>query len=99
MILFAMCPVSSVIMFYYFTEELSLGSDFMGTLSLVGAILVIIVTFMYERLLKNMSLKGVLGCGIVVYSGITLSILLQVSRVNTSMGISDKALAFEDPIN
>ncbi|KAD6119563.1 hypothetical protein E3N88_10834 [Mikania micrantha] len=97
-------PNLSTVMFYYQTEVLNLEPSFLGTTRVIGWISLMIGTFIYNRFLKKMKLRRILMFAHVALSLLTLLDIVLVTRLNVSLGVSDKTMmlfgsALSDAIN
>ncbi|KAI3806687.1 hypothetical protein L1987_22601 [Smallanthus sonchifolius] len=97
-------PNLSTVMFYYQTEVLNLEASFLGTTRVIGWISLMVGTFIYNRFLKKMKLRRILMFAHVALSLITLLDIVLVTRLNVSLGVSDKTMmlfgsALSDAIN
>ncbi|XP_076931113.1 putative folate-biopterin transporter 4 [Bidens hawaiensis] len=85
-------PNLSTVMFYYQTEVLNLEASFLGTTRVIGWIGLMIGTFIYNRFLKRMKLRRILMFAHVTLALITLLDIVLVTRLNVSLGVSDKTM-------
>lgn len=97
-------PNLSTIMFYYQTEVLNLEASFLGTARVIGWIGLMLGTFVYNRFLKKMKLRKILMFAHVALSLLTLLDVVLVTRLNVSLGVSDKTMvlfgsALSDAVN
>lgn len=97
-------PNLSTVMFYYQTEYLNLEASFLGTTRVLGWLGLMLGTFIYNRCLKNLKLRTSLLGAQVGLSFLTVLDMALVSRKNTALGISDKAMvlwgsALADAVN
>eukprot|EP01018_Ginkgo_biloba_P018052 Gb_20691 [translate_table: standard] len=97
-------PNISTVMFYYQTDFLHLDASFLGTARVVGWGGLMLGTFIYNHYLKRVQLRKIFLGAHVGLSIINLLDIILVSRLNISLGISDKAFvlgasALADAVN
>lgn len=97
-------PNISTVLFYYQTDFLHLDASFLGTARVVSWGGLMLGTFIYNRFLKHVRLRKIfLGTHIALFI-LNLIDNILVLRLNSSLGISDKAFvlgtsALADAVN
>ncbi|XP_057858415.2 probable folate-biopterin transporter 4 isoform X2 [Cryptomeria japonica] len=97
-------PNISTVMFYYQTDVLHLDASFLGAARVVGWGGLMLGTFIYNHYLKRVPLRNIFLGTHISLSFLTFLDVILVSRVNVSLGISDKAFvicssALADAVN
>lgn len=91
-------PTGDAAMFFFMTDTLNFSPEFLGRLQLFQGLAELLGVFVYNKFLKSVALRKVLGwtlvCGTV--SGMTQLIL--VTGFNRKMGMSDKLFALGDSV-
>lgn len=91
-------PSVSTAMFYFYSNVLSFGPEFIGELRLVYSICSILSAYLFNRFLKNVKFTKVFGYSTVVYFLVSLQTILLVTRRNVALGIPDKVFCFGDGV-
>lgn len=91
-------PTADAAMFFFMTDSLSFSSEFLGRLQLFQGLAELLGVIVYNKFLKAVALRKVLGwtmvCGTI--SGMTQLIL--VTGANHRLGMSDKLFALGDSV-
>ncbi|KAH9803566.1 putative folate-biopterin transporter 4 [Citrus sinensis] len=85
-------PNLSTVMFYYQTEILNLEASFLGTARVVGWVGLMLGTYTYNGYLKRLKLRRILLLTQVGLSILSFLDIVLVSRMNLTVGISDKTM-------
>ncbi|KAG9454082.1 hypothetical protein H6P81_006986 [Aristolochia fimbriata] len=85
-------PNLSTVMFYHQTEFLHLDPSFLAYVRVLGWFSLMFGTFIYNRFLKNMSLRRILVWAHVGLATSTILNIVLVSQLNVNFGISDKVM-------
>ncbi|RAL40971.1 hypothetical protein DM860_008669 [Cuscuta australis] len=85
-------PNLTTVMFYYQAEILKLEPSFLGTTRVLGWLGLMLGTFIYNQYLKKMRLRRILMWAHVGLAILGALDLVLVTRINASLGISDKAM-------
>uniref|UniRef100_A0ACD5UP29 Uncharacterized protein n=2 Tax=Avena sativa TaxID=4498 RepID=A0ACD5UP29_AVESA len=87
---FAVVPILSGTMFCFQTQYLKLDSSIIGLSKVMGQIMVVSLTVLYNRYLKQIPLRR-LVCGVqIMYAFAVLSELILVKQVNLMLGIPNE---------
>lgn len=97
-------PNISTVLFYYQTDFLHLDASFLGTARVVSWGGLMLGTFIYNRFLKRVQLRKIFLGTHIALSILNLIDNILVLRLNSSLGISDKAFvlctsALADAVN
>lgn len=97
-------PNISTVLFYYQTDFLHLDASFLGTARVVSWGGLMLGTFIYNRFLKRVQLRKIFLGTHIALSVLNLIDNILVLRLNSSLGISDKAFvlctsALADAVN
>ncbi|KAE8785227.1 putative folate-biopterin transporter 8, chloroplastic [Hordeum vulgare] len=91
---FAVVPVLSGTMFCFQTQHLKLDSSIIGLSKVMGQVMVVSLTVLYNRYLKRIPLRR-LVCGVqIMYAFAVLSELILVKQVNLMLGIPNEVYVF-----
>ncbi|KAJ7565946.1 hypothetical protein O6H91_02G082500 [Diphasiastrum complanatum] len=91
-------PTSETAMFYYTTNKLGFGPEFLGRVRLVTSVASLAGVAVYNGLLKDMHLKKIFFWTTILGMGLGSTQLLLVTGVNRSLGISDEWFALGDSL-
>uniref|UniRef100_A0ACD5U8F7 Uncharacterized protein n=1 Tax=Avena sativa TaxID=4498 RepID=A0ACD5U8F7_AVESA len=87
---FAVVPILSGTMFCFQTQYLKLDSSIIGLSKVMGQVMVVSLTVLYNRYLKQIHLRR-LVCGVqIMYAFAVLSELILVKQVNLMLGIPNE---------
>lgn len=64
---FMSCPSVSTAMFYFYSNVLSFGPEFIGQLRLVYSLCSILAAFLFNKFLKNVKFTKVFGYSTFIY--------------------------------
>ncbi|GLJ12670.1 hypothetical protein SUGI_0195500 [Cryptomeria japonica] len=84
---YAMIPILTGTMFFYQTQHLKLDPTILGLAKVVGQIGLLLGSVIYNRFLKSISLRMLLGCVQILLSLCMLSDIILVKQLNTQLGI------------
>eukprot|EP00246_Nothoceros_aenigmaticus_P000865 TRINITY_DN1109_c0_g1_i4.p1 TRINITY_DN1109_c0_g1~~TRINITY_DN1109_c0_g1_i4.p1 ORF type:complete len:329 (-),score=48.90 TRINITY_DN1109_c0_g1_i4:258-1244(-) len=91
-------PTSDTAMFYFTTNKLSFGPEFLGRVKLVTSVAALVGVSVYNSFLKNVSLQKMFFWTTITGAGLGLTQLVLVTGVNRSLGISDQWFAMGDSL-
>eukprot|EP00980_Cylindrotheca_fusiformis_P025900 scaffold14838_cov129-Cylindrotheca_fusiformis.AAC.5 len=91
-------PTSDGAFFYFMTDELGFGPEFLGRVRLVCAIASLFGVFVYNQYLKTRPIKDILFWSSIISTPLGLSSLLLITHANRSLGIPDGAFVFGDDV-
>jgi len=84
---YAMIPILTGTMFFYQTQHLKLDPTFLGLAKVVGQIGLLLGSIIYNRFLKDISLRKLLGSMQILLSFCMLSDIFLVNQLNIRLGI------------
>jgi folate/biopterin transporter len=87
--LFMSTPYCGDAMFFYYTNHLNFGPEFMGRLKMVQGFASLTGVIVYNQWLKDVSFKSIIISTSVIYAVVSSSQLLLVTRLNLALGIPD----------
>jgi folate/biopterin transporter len=85
-------------MFFFSTNELGFPPEFLGRVRLVTSFAALIGIWLYQRFLKNLPFRVILGWSTVISSLLGLTTLLLVTHANRSLGIDDRWFSLGDSL-
>lgn len=83
-------------MFFFNTNVLGFGPEFLGRVRLASAGAALLGLWSYQRYFRHLSIKTIMFGATLAGLPLALSQLLLVTRLNVSLGISDKLFALTD---
>lgn len=87
--LFMATPYCGDAMFFYYTNKLDFSPEFMGRLKMVQGIASLIGLLVYNQWLKDVSFNSIILSTSIIYSVVSSTQLLLVTRLNLVLGIPD----------
>ncbi|KAL6871568.1 hypothetical protein ACP4OV_014397 [Aristida adscensionis] len=87
---FAIVPILSGTMFCFQTQYLKLDSSIIGLSKVVGQLMVLSLTVLYNRYLKRMPLRRLVAGVQILYALAVLSDLVLVKQINLMLGIPNE---------
>jgi len=94
MFLWQATPSSGGAFFYFMTNDLNMGPEFLGRAGLVSSAASLLGIWCYQKYLCNVAIKDILIWGSVLSIPLGLSDLLLISHANRALGIPDGAFVF-----
>lgn len=91
-------PTADSAMFFFTTNELGFAPEFLGRVRLVTSFAALIGIWLYQRFLKNLPFRVILGWSTVISSLLGLTTLLLVTHANRSLGIDDRWFSLGDSL-
>jgi folate/biopterin transporter len=89
-------PTGESAFFYFTTNELGFQPEFLGRVRLVTSLAALAGTWIFQRFLKTVSFRLILGWSTVISALLGLTTLVLVTHVNRSWGISDQWFSLGD---
>jgi folate/biopterin transporter len=83
-------PSADSAFFYFTTNELGFEPEFLGRVRLVTSFASLIGVWVYQRFLKTISFRKLLGWSTVISAILGMTTLLLVTHTNRSLGIDDR---------
>jgi folate/biopterin transporter len=84
--------------FYFTTNELGFQAEFLGRVRLITSMAALLGVFVYQKFLKNVSFRNILGWSVVISSGLGMTMLLLVTHTNRLLGIDDHWFSLGDSL-
>ncbi|XLQ12230.1 MAG: folate/biopterin family MFS transporter [cyanobacterium endosymbiont of Epithemia adnata isolate EadnSB Bon19] len=91
-------PNADSAFFFFITNELGFGPEFLGLVRLVTSIAALVGIVLYQKFLKTVPFRRILGWSIVISSGLGMTMLLLVTHTNRVIGISDRWFSLGDSL-
>ncbi|MDY7013006.1 MAG: folate/biopterin family MFS transporter [Cyanobacteriota bacterium] len=91
-------PTSDSALFYFVTNELGFEPEFLGRVRLVTSIAALIGVGIYQRFLRGVPFRSILGWTTVLSSALGMTTLLLVTHANRAIGIDDRWFSLGDSL-
>ncbi len=91
-------PNADSAFFYFTTNELGFEPEFLGRVRLVTSVAALLGIFVYQKFLKNVSFRNILGWSVVISAGLGMTMLLLVTHTNRILGIDDHWFSLGDSL-
>jgi folate/biopterin transporter len=91
-------PSADSAFFYFITNELGFEPEFLGRVRLVTSFASLLGIWIYQRFLKTVAFRHILGWSIVISSVLGLTTLLLVTHTNRALGIDDHWFSLGDSL-
>ncbi|WP_013324930.1 folate/biopterin family MFS transporter [Gloeothece verrucosa] len=91
-------PSADSAFFFFTTNELGFEPEFLGRVNLVTSIASLLGVWIYQRYLKTVSFRVILGWSIVISTVLGMTSLLLVTHANRAIGIDDHWFSIGDSI-
>lgn len=91
-------PSADSAFFFFTTNELGFEPEFLGRVRLVTSFASLIGIWVYQRFLKTLSFRLILGWSTVISSVLGMTTLLLVTHTNRSLGIDDHWFSLGDSL-
>lgn len=91
-------PNADSAFFFFTTNELGFDPEFLGRVRLVTSIAALVGIGLYQRFLKTIPFRRILGWSIVISSGLGMTMLLLVTHTNRMIGIDDHWFSLGDSL-
>lgn len=91
-------PQSETAMFFFTTNKLGFGPEFLGRVRLVTSFASLFGVWLYNGLLKSVPLQRIFFWTTLVGAGLGMTQILLVTGVNRQLGISDEWFAIGDSL-
>ncbi|MGK7955804.1 MAG: folate/biopterin family MFS transporter, partial [Crocosphaera sp.] len=91
-------PNADSAFFYFTTNELGFEPEFLGRVRLVTSVASLLGIFLYQKFLKNVSFRNILGWSVVVSAVLGMTMLLLVTHTNRVLGIDDHWFSLGDSL-
>ena len=91
-------PTADSAFFFFTTNELGFEPEFLGRVRLVTSLASLIGIFVFQRFLKNIPFRRILGWSTVIAASLGMTTLLLVTHANRIIGISDRIFSLGDSL-
>jgi folate/biopterin transporter len=91
-------PSADSAFFYFTTNELGFEPEFLGRVRLVTSLAALIGIWVYQRFLKSVPFRPILGWSIVISAILGMTTLLLVTHTNRALGIDDRWFSLGDSL-
>jgi folate/biopterin transporter len=91
-------PTTDGAFFYFLSNDLGLGPEFLGRVRLLTAGAGLVGVFLYQKFLRSANIKDVLYWSTIASFPLGMIPVLLITHVNRQMGIPDTALIFGDDV-
>lgn len=91
-------PNAESAFFFFTTNELGFEPEFLGRVRLVTSLASLIGIFVFQKYLKEVPFRKILGWSTVIASVLGMTTLLLVTHVNRDLGISDRIFSLGDSL-
>ena len=91
-------PTADSAFFFFTTNELGFEPEFLGRVRLVTSLASLIGIFVFQRFLKNIPFRQILGWSTVIAASLGMTTLLLVTHANRIIGISDRIFSLGDSL-
>ena len=82
-------PGSDAAIFFFVTNELGFEPEFLGRVRLVSSFASLVGVWIFQRFLKTVPFRKVLGWSTVISAVLGMSVLILVTHANRALGIDD----------
>jgi len=89
-------PTADSAFFFFVTNELGFEPEFLGRVRLVTSVASVIGIWLFQRFLKNIPFRIIMGWTTVISSVLGMSTLLLVTHANRTLGIEDHWFSLGD---
>lgn len=91
-------PTSDGAFFYFLSNEIGIGPEFLGRIGLASAGASLFGVWIYNQYLKRQSIKDILYWSTIASFPLGMLPILLITHTNQALGIDDKALIFGDDV-
>uniref|UniRef100_A0A0D6R5J4 Major facilitator superfamily (MFS) profile domain-containing protein n=1 Tax=Araucaria cunninghamii TaxID=56994 RepID=A0A0D6R5J4_ARACU len=91
-------PQSDTAMFFFTTNKLGFGAEFLGRVRLVTSVASLLGVGLYNGVLKNVPLRKIFFWTTLLGAGLGMTQILLVTGINRQFGISDEWFAMGDSL-
>jgi folate/biopterin transporter len=91
-------PTADGAFFFFMSNDLGLGPEFMGRVRLVSSVATLAGVVVYNQYLKRVAIKDILFWATLASLPLGLVPVLLVTHVNQALGIPDQALIYGDDV-
>jgi folate/biopterin transporter len=91
-------PSADSAFFFFTTNELGFEPEFLGRVRLVTSLASLLGVWLFQRFLKSVSFRAILGWSIVISTILGMTSLLLVTHTNRDLGIDDRWFSLGDSL-
>ena len=91
-------PTADSAFFFFSTNELGFKPEFLGRVRLVTSLASLIGIYLFQRYLKTIPFRKILGWSTVIAAGLGMTTLLLVTHTNRALGIDDHWFSLGDSL-
>ncbi len=91
-------PSSDSAFFFFSTNELGFGPEFLGRVRLVSSIASLVGVWMFQRFLKTIPLRHIFLWSTIISAVLGMTTLILVTHANRSLGIDDQWFSLGDSL-
>ena len=91
-------PTADSAFFFFSTNELGFEPEFLGRVRLVTSFASLVGIFLFQRYLKNVPFRKILGWSTVIAAVLGMTTLLLVTHTNRALGIGDRWFSLGDSL-
>ena len=91
-------PTADSAFFFFSTNELGFEPEFLGRVRLVTSLASIIGILVFQKFLRNIPFRQILGWSTVIAASLGMTTLLLVTHANRIIGISDRVFSLGDSL-
>jgi folate/biopterin transporter len=91
-------PTADSAFFFFSTNELNFQPEFLGRIRLVTSLAALVGIWVFQRFLKNVPFRVILGWSTVISAILGMSALLLVTHTNRLLGINDQWFSLGDSL-
>ena len=91
-------PTADSAFFFFSTNELGFEPEFLGRVRLVTSFASLVGIFLFQRYLKNVPFRKILGWSTVIAAVLGMTTLLLVTHTNRALGIDDRWFSLGDSL-
>jgi folate/biopterin transporter len=91
-------PTADSAFFFFTTNELGFEPEFLGRVRLVTSFASLLGIFIFQRFLKQVPFRLILGWSTVIAAGLGMTTLLLVTHANRALGIDDHWFSLGDSL-
>ena len=91
-------PTADSAFFFFSTNELGFEPEFLGRVRLVTSFASLVGIFLFQRYLKTVAFRKILGWNTVIAAALGMTTLLLVTHANRALGIDDRWFSLGDSL-
>lgn len=91
-------PSSGSAFFFFTTNDLGFQPEFLGRIQFVTSLAAMIGIWIFQRFLKSVPVRVIIGWGIILSTLLGLTSLILVTHANRALGISDQWFSLGDTL-